>query len=252
MLREIRRHSDLARSYVRYQRNRVTRRGENFLTSAGIPVAQVIHLADRLDRAKHFREQFSQIDLDHVIFDATKNSDGALGCALSHRRLLEATDPNEVTSVCEDDIAFDASGRELTETLRSFLAHPGFDVLVLSHKTPGPTLPISADFALTVSSQTTASYLLKPSARKALITSFDQSALMLGLGTPPDVAAIDIHWKRLQVSQLVFCVPRRALAHQAASYSDVQRREVDYYGNASKPKTPHLDSGFRAEPKEGV
>lgn len=251
MLRTIRRHRDLAWSYLRYRRNIGTRGGHKPPSPIDIPKAQVVHLTERLDRAKHFREEFSRIGLDHVIFEATKRSDGVLGCALSHRRLVESTHPNEVTWVCEDDITFDASGTTLTETLRSFIAHPGLDVLVLSHKTPGPTLPISTDFALTTSSQTTASYLFKPSARKALIRSFDQSALMLGLGTPPEVAAIDIHWKQLQVSQLVFCVPRKALAHQVASYSDVQRREVDYYDNSRNLKKSHVDLGFRAGPHEG-
>lgn len=231
MFRTIRRLLDLAASYSRYRKNRGTRSEQGVVLTTSIPVAHIIHLESRPDRAKQFREQFGRVGLNHVVFEATENQNGALGCALSHRRLLETTDPHEATWVCEDDIGFDVSGVELTKIVTSFLRDSGLDVLVLAHKTRGPTLPVSAEFAVTVSSQTTASYIVKPSARAAIFASFDQSALMLGLGIPPEVAAIDIHWQSLQAAQLVFCVPRMLVAHQVASYSDVQRREVDYYGD---------------------
>ena len=220
------------------------------MASTNIPIAQIIHLENRTDRAEHFLEQFSRVGLGYVVYEATQHTDGALGCALSHRRLLESTNPHEVTWVCEDDIAFEIPGVEISKIVTSFLEDPGLDVLVLAHKTQGPTLPISTEFALTVSSQTTASYVLKPTARKAIVTSFDQSALMLGLGSPPEVAAIDVHWQRLQASELVFCVPRKLVAYQVASYSDVQRRAVDYYGNSQSVDSPESQVGFHIDHNE--
>jgi hypothetical protein len=136
--------------------------------------------------------------------------------------------------VCEDDVVFDLGRQDLEEVIRDFLTNDGLDVLCLAHKTRGPTVRISRHLAISVNSATTASYLVKPRAREALLKSFDQSAKMLALGVPRRQAALDIHWQLLQRRTLVFCVPVREGAHQGSSFSDVEGRDVDYYGERTK------------------
>lgn len=200
-----------------------------------IPTPRVINLSHRVDRRHAVSEEFARQYLDAVFVEATKDPNGLLGCAISHRNLLRSEPSGVTVWVCEDDVAFEQVPTETSvaghwkNTVTEFLRNDRLDVLCLAHRTLGPVLPISKGLALTESSITTASYLVKPRARGHLVKCFDQSVAMLALGQPPHIAAHDVHWLGLQRKSLVFCVPRRPLVYQAPSYSDIQDRDVDYY-----------------------
>lgn len=200
-----------------------------------MPTPQVINLAHRVDRRDAVSKEFARQHLDAAFVEATKDSNGPLGCAISHRNLLRSAPSGAPVWVCEDDVAFEqappgtSAAGHWENTVSEFLGNDRLDVLCLAHRTLGPVWPVSKALALTASSITTASYLVKPRAKEHLIKCFDQSVVMLALGQQPQIAAHDVHWLGLQRKSLVFCVPRRPLVYQAPSYSDIQETDVDYY-----------------------
>jgi GR25 family glycosyltransferase involved in LPS biosynthesis len=183
------------------------------------------------------REELARMGRNHItVFPGVADENGTLGCALAHRNLLNSTDPRsqEILWVAEDDVVFDGTRDELEACIAEFVSDSGLDVLCLAERTSGPTLTISSRIALTVTTLTTACYLVKPWAVDRLRQSFHESVVLLSMGYPPIVGAIDQHWRSLQWSELTFCIPRKNLARQAPSFSDIRQMDVDYYRSNRK------------------
>ncbi len=228
---EIRRVYALLRAL---RRTRLNRRTRSLSHPGNLEVGppRVINLASRADRRGQVEEQMRSIGQPHFqIVSGVPHANGSLGCALAHRNLLDgvARDPHEILWIAEDDVVFDASPGEIAACIDEFAKDPGLDVLCLAERTPGPKLPISKTLALTVSTYTTACFLVKPWAIDRLRQSFHESVYFLSLGVPPTKAAIDSHWRLLQYRDMVFCVPRARLVRQRPSYSDIRGIEIDYY-----------------------
>lgn len=194
-----------------------------------IPI-YVINLATRSDRLRETRAEFRRIGLTKwARFDAQENENGALGCSLSHASLLDqVAGPESVVMVCEDDLEFLASGKELTQILEDFQANSALDVLCLAFNLGSKPFPINSRLALTANSATTACYVAKARAIPLLKKSFLESANLIAEDKPLGLVAADQHWKRLQRAKLIFAVPRNRVARQRDSYSDIERREVSY------------------------
>lgn len=191
-----------------------------------------INLHHRGDRNRETRLELSGVGLKNVErFEAFQHSVGALGCALSHAAVLEtlASSDVPVALICEDDIEFLGDARQLEVVLGDFMSRPELDVLCLSFRLRGPALPIGANLALANNIQTTAGYVAKRSAFAPLIDSFRQSARDLERGAPIEKASIDVRWKTLQYSRLLFCIPRAPIARQRESHSDIVGK-VKFYG----------------------
>jgi hypothetical protein len=203
-----------------------------------LPTPHLINLPSRNDRLDAVTQVLRRVGLVAKHVPGVEHTNGAIGCALAHRNLLREARAARAESVwiIEDDTDFVVDKSELERLVAQFLASPGIDVLCLSHLTPKSTLPISKDFAITVSTYTTACYLVKPRAMAALEKSFTKSAYMLSLGSPRQAAAIDVYWRRLQKRKLVFCVPRRQVAFQVPSFSDIEGEMVDYFPGADAEK----------------
>lgn len=195
-------------------------------------VTRYINLHHRKDRDREARLELSGVGLKNVErFEAFQHSVGALGCALSHVAVLETLARSDVPVgfVCEDDIEFLGDAGQLEIVLQDFMARPELDVLCLSFRLRGPALPIGAHLALANNIQTTAGYVAKRSAFGPLIESFRQSARALERGAPVEKASIDVRWKALQYSRLLFCIPRVPIARQRESHSDIVGK-VKFYG----------------------
>ena len=67
-----------------------------------------INLTHRTDRLSHILDQFNGLGITGERVDAIQNSNGAIGCTLSHIKCLEmAIERNyEQVFICEDDITF--------------------------------------------------------------------------------------------------------------------------------------------------
>jgi hypothetical protein len=198
-------------------------------SSRSIP-AYFINLASRPDRLRETQDEFVRMRiLGGSRFEAVRDTNGALGCALSHGRLLETIDNEPLAvMVCEDDIEFLVSPEELQRLVKEFLANPALDVLCLAFNLVSPGLRVSPLLAITANTATTACYVVKRSSLELLKKSFFESAELIEQGKPLGLAAADQHWKRLQRRGLIFAIPRTRAARQRPSFSDIEGQEVSY------------------------
>jgi glycosyl transferase family 25 len=197
---------------------------------AGSMPVHFINLPSRPDRLRETEDEFARMNLHRGSrFEAVKEENGALGCALSHARLLESVDQHQlVVMVCEDDIEFLVSPQELRALLDEFLLNPALDVLCLAFNLIAPAHAVSPLLAVTANTATTACYVVKRPALENLKTSFFESASLIQAGQPLGLAAADQHWKRLQRRTLIFAIPRKRAARQRPSFSDIEGQDVSY------------------------
>lgn len=199
------------------------------VSAENLPV-HFINLASRPDRLRETQDELERMGLvQWSRFDAIKNDNGALGCALSHARVFEGLKPGETAvMVCEDDIEFLVSPEELRALVQEFLENPALDVLCVAFNVIAKGHPISSRLAITSNTQTLACYVAKAAAVHLLRDSFFESAQLIQHGKPLGLVAADQHWKKLQRRTLIFSIPRKRAARQRPSFSDIEGQEVSY------------------------
>ena len=219
-----------------YRRNRSQEKErihENFLEEFEQRVKVVfINLDKRTDRREETERELEILGIETAQrFEAISSTNGSLGCAQSHLKVLSRHSFNQggLLLVCEDDIEFDCSLSQLVGAIQEFVSHPELDVLCLGYRLRAPMLPISRLLAVANGIQTTLCYLVKDQARDKLVSAFQRSEDMLVNGINPIQASIDQQWKREQSSDLLFCVPRKQLVLHRVSFSDIAGRQKDYY-----------------------
>ena len=186
--------------------------------------ARFINLESRKDRLILIESELDKLAfVKKERFIGVKDANGSLGCARSHvtvlTQFLESDD--ETLMVCEDDLEFVGSSSQVELAIQEFLDNPALDVLCLSYRLRGPKVPVSSMLSIGNNIQTTACYVVKRSAAAELLANFVESEALLSSGADPTRASIDVRWKILQMDRLVFAVPRRILARQRESYSDI-------------------------------
>lgn len=188
-----------------------------------------INLTSRPDRRRETEVELERMGLSlWSRFDAVKHDNGALGCALSHARVIEGLDGTAAIMVCEDDIEFLVSPDDLRALVQEFLENPSLDVLCIAFNVSAKGHPISSRLAITSNTQTLACYVAKKHALKSLKDSFFQSAQLIEEGKPLGLVAADQHWKKLQRRGLIFAIPLMRAARQRPSFSDIEGQEVSY------------------------
>jgi glycosyl transferase, family 25 len=214
---------------IRKLRFMFTRASATRLSAENVPV-HFINLASRPDRLRETQDELQRMGLvSWSRFDAIKNDNGALGCALSHAGVFAGLQPGETAvMVCEDDIEFLVSPEELRELVQEFLENPALDVLCVAFNALAKGHPISSRLDITSNTQTLACYVAKASAIELLRDSFSESARLIQEGKPLGLVAVDQHWKRLQRRTLIFAIPRKRAARQRPSFSDIEGQDVSY------------------------
>jgi len=201
-----------------------------FLGSERI-LLQYINLPERSDRRREFESELSKFDFVRPVrIIATPDSNGSLGCAKSHVDALTQflNSSEDVTIICEDDVEFVGSPKEIAAIIDEFESSQLVDVLCLAYRLRGPRLPVSSTMAIGNNIQTTACYVVGRAAAKAVRENFSKSEQLLAAGISPRIASIDIRWKSLQFHPLTFAVPRAPMARQRESYSDIAKRVKRY------------------------
>ena len=196
---------------------------------AEIPVFY-INLESREDRDREVRKEFGRIGLkNYQRFNGIHHDYGILGCALSHSGLLASLGNIQGPAIiCEDDIEFLASEKELEQVLREFLEDDRLDVLCIANNYMTKPRPVGKLLAIVDNTQTASCYVVKERSRHFLTEIFQKSAEKLERGGNESIYAPDIYWKKLQRRRLFFAIPRERVARQRASYSDIQKNWVDY------------------------
>jgi len=194
-----------------------------------VPI-RVINLESRADRLRETEAELATMGITQWSrFSAVKDSNGALGCALSHAQLMEQVQGLEpAVMVCEDDIEFLVSPEELRTLVSEFLTNPALDVLCLAFHLRLPPHVITSRLAITADTATAACYVVKTRALPMLRDSFVEATHLIRAGKPLGLVAIDRHWRKLQRRELVFAVPRERAVRQRPSYSDIEGHDVFY------------------------
>jgi glycosyl transferase family 25 len=192
--------------------------------------AYYINLDSRTDRKEHVEEQMSLIGIQAERFKAIKLPNGAIGCSMSHLKLLETAKANNFPHILivEDDIKF--LNPELFKfQLNTFLSnHKGWDVVLLGGNNIPPYKKIDDTCVKITSCQTTTGYLVNGHYIDILINNFRNGINKL-LESPHlhIMYAIDKFWFRLQRSHNWFLIIPLTVT-QREDYSDIEKRTTDY------------------------
>jgi glycosyl transferase family 25 len=193
--------------------------------------AYYINLERRVDRKEHVVNQFHTLGLNVIRFNAIQMKNGAIGCSMSHLKLLQTAIFNnfEHILIVEDDIKF--LDPELFKTqFNKFIGVHGnnWDVLLFAGNNMPPYKKID-DTCIQVSScQTTTGYLVNGHYIKTLMQNVKQGLTNL-LNRPNDHVqfAIDKFWFSLQQKDKWFLITPLTVV-QREDYSDIEQRVVNY------------------------
>lgn len=189
-----------------------------------------INLLSRPDRKQHVENQLKNIGISAERFNAIKMSNGALGCSLSHLKLIETAKANnwEHILIIEDDILFTQPSIFINQ-FNTFLSnHKDFDVVIISGNNCPPFTKIDDTCVQVTRCQTTTCYLVQQHYYDKLITNFREGINKL-MREPNNhiLYAIDKYWFKLQATDKWYLIIPLTVT-QREDYSDIEKRPTNY------------------------
>lgn len=201
-----------------------------------------INLDHRDDRKILIEEEFKKLNIEsftRVPAIYTPN-EGALGCLGSHIKALEAASLTcDAIWICEDDIEFKVDMSRLNSYIIEFM-NSDASLLCLGYNSRNeieysPLLKHSKDI------QTASCYIVKSAFRPILlefwksvsvfrINQVEHPSKHIYMNLPINKAEYEVSdqsWKVLQQSY-VFVIPKTRCVIQRSSYSDIEKRVVNY------------------------
>jgi len=189
-----------------------------------------INLLSRPDRKQHVENQMKTIGIHAERFNAVKLANGAIGCSMSHLKILETAKLNnwEHVLIVEDDILF-TNPSLFAEQFNKFLSnHKEFDVVLIAGNNLPPYTRIDDSCVKVTHCQTTTGYLVKRHYYDTLIKNYKDGILHL-MKEPYNhtLYAIDKHWFNLQAIHKWLLITPLTVT-QRMDYSDIERRQTNY------------------------
>ena len=196
-----------------------------------------INLSKRDDRRTFFEKQRRKyrllVNLNR--FEAIENENGALGCSLSHYKLLESlyngNNKQPYYLVCEDDFEI-FNDKNYASFYKSFksIQTEDWDVITLTPR--GKTDKNfkkynTRGFARIYDTQTTSGYIIKHNFIPQLMKHFKMSIDSLTNCGSVRENACDIVWKKIQ-TESKFIYYNKLFARQLPGYSNIENKMVDY------------------------
>jgi glycosyl transferase family 25 len=189
-----------------------------------------INLDSRPDRKQYMEDHLKTVGIHAERFKAVKLTNGALGCSMSHLKLLELAKKNNWDSILimEDDIQF-LNPVIFMQQLKRFLhVHKTFDVLLIAGNNVPPFTKIDDTCVKVTRCQTTTGYLVKNHYFDTLIQNFREGIKNL-MKTPENhvLYAVDKYWFRLQERDNWYLIIPLTVT-QREDYSDIEKRMTNY------------------------
>ena len=190
-----------------------------------------INLNNRPDRKLHVELQLQNIGIyNSQRFDAIKMNNGAIGCSMSHLKLIENAKANNLDHILivEDDILFTNPHLFVTQFNKFLSNHKDFDMLLIAGNNLPPYTIIDDTCVQVKQCQTTTGYLVKNHYYDKLIDNYRKGILYL-LREPHNHCyyAIDKFWFNLQaVDKWYLIIPLSVT--QREDYSDIEKRQTNY------------------------
>ena len=189
-----------------------------------------INLLSRPDRKQHVENQLKTIGINAERFNAIKMSNGAVGCSMSHLKIIETAKANDWDHVLivEDDILF-TNPSLFVEQFNKFLSkHKSFDVVLIAGNNSPPFKEIDDTCVKVTKCQTTTGYLVQKHYYNTLINNYKAGILQLMKNPDKHVMfAIDKYWFNLQqIHNWYLIIPLTVT--QREDYSDIEKRPTNY------------------------
>ena len=191
-----------------------------------------INLEHRTDRKEHVLNQLTNLGLPNVErFNAIKMENGAVGCSMSHLKILQNAYENKLDHVLivEDDITF-LEPEVFKTNFDNFLQRNGnnWDVILLAGNNMPPYDKVDDVCIKVKRCQTTTGYLVNGHYIKKLMENVKMGLTQL-IHKPASHAmyAIDKFWFVLQaVDKWFLIIPPTVV--QREDYSDIEKKRINY------------------------
>jgi glycosyl transferase family 25 len=190
-----------------------------------------INLEHRVDRKVQVEEELKTIGIKAERFNAIKMENGAIGCSMSHLKILQDAVANKLDHllIVEDDITFLKPEVFKTQINKFFELHGNnWDVILLAGNNMPPYKPID-DTCIQVSKcQTTTGYLVNGHYIKVLMQNVKLGVTnLISKPSQHSTFAIDKFWFILQQASRWFLITPLTVV-QREGYSDIEKRVISY------------------------
>jgi hypothetical protein len=149
---------------------------------------------------------------------------GSIGYEISHLEAISHHIPpdSDAIVVCEDDLEFLCTPQKFEVVVAEFLNDPRLDVLCLSGRPRGGSIPISENLRLVIDLVGRGCYVIKPHMVEPLTKIFGSGLRKLHKGNLRGKG--DLEWRKIQERRYFFAFPRDDLAPQSDGFSDIERK----------------------------
>ena len=190
-----------------------------------------INLEHRTDRKEHVIEELKKIGITANRFNAIKMENGAIGCSMSHLKILQNALQNNLDHVLiiEDDITFLNPELFKSQINKFFKIHNNnWDVILFAGNNIPPYENIDHTCIKVSRCQTTTGYLVNKHYIKVLIQNIKLGLTQL-LNKPNEkhLFAIDMFWFVLQRSSNWYLITPPTVV-QREDYSDIEKKLTNY------------------------
>lgn len=190
-----------------------------------------INLEHRTDRKEHVEKELKNLGIQAIRFNAIKMTNGAIGCSMSHLKILEDAKKNKLDHVLiiEDDIKF-LDPELFKNQFNKFIELHGnnWDVILFAGNNMPPYDKID-DTCIKVSRcQTTTGYLVNGHYINVLASNVKMGLTNL-LNKPDEKSlfAIDKFWFVLQGASNWYLITPLTVV-QREDYSDIEQKITNY------------------------
>lgn len=190
-----------------------------------------INLDHRTDRKTHVESELQKIGIGAQRFNAIKMKNGAIGCSMSHLKILEEAHKNRLEHVLivEDDITFLKPEKFKKQINHFFELHGNnWDVVLFAGNNMPPYQTVDDTCIQVTRCQTTTGYLVNGPYIQTLATNV-RAGLTHLLNSPDEKInyAIDRYWFHLQEKDRWFFITPPTVI-QREDYSDIEKRVTNY------------------------
>jgi glycosyl transferase family 25 len=193
-----------------------------------------INLDHRTDRKVHVETQLAKIGLQGFQrFNAIKMENGAVGCSMSHLKLLQQALKSGLDHVLivEDDIEFLDPELFRTQLDSFFKEQSSWDVVLFAGNNMPPYEKVGDTCVKVTRCQTTTGYLVNGHYIEKLMNNVKMGLTnLLRDPTNHTVFAIDKHWFALQEKDNWFLITPLTVV-QREDYSDIEKRVINYHSS---------------------
>ena len=189
-----------------------------------------INLDSRPDREIHVEKQLANIGINAERFKAIKLTNGALGCSISHLKILEMAQKKnwDHVLILEDDIKF-LNPELFVNQFNNFLKiNKTFDVVLIAGNNMPPFTNVDNTCVKVTRCQTTTGYLVKNHYFETIIHNYRKGIEKL-MKNPEHhkLYALDKYWFHIQEKHNWYLIIPLTVV-QRPDYSDIEKRATDY------------------------